>query len=84
MKVVYKAYKCKFLISIINRIGAFFPLPIDLNAYKLIPFQIERVNQKIQSGTSQPYENLLNSTMLVKKIGFINQKGKESGWKNNF
>jgi hypothetical protein len=79
MKVIYIAYKGKFLDSIINRIGAFFPLPIDLNAYKLIPFRIERVNQTIRSGTSQPYENHLKSTMLVKKIGFINQKGKEFG-----
>ena len=29
-------------------------------------------------------ENLLQKTMLVKKIGFFNQKRKESGWENNF
>ena len=72
------------LVTGIDKSGSFFSAPTRIDAkYPNLHFVTSAIQPRYP-GTSQHYENLLQRTMLVKKIGFINQKRKESGWKNNF
>ena len=84
MKLIQTLENCYDLVSCINKSGSFFSAPTWINAkYPNLSLVASAIQPK-HTGTSKNYENLLQKTMLVKKIGFFNQKRKESGWENNF
>jgi hypothetical protein len=84
MKLIQVFLDCFNVVTDINKSGSFLSAPTRINAKYPNLRLVTSAIQPRYTGTSQHYENLSQRTMLVKKIGFINQKRKESGWKNNF